>query len=63
MELTRENILGILGNITEPDLKKDLVNNHKFKSHTDSEVLIHGYEEWGFEKLVKKLNGMFAFCR
>ena len=33
---------------------------HRFKSHTDSEVLLHGYEEWG-EKLPEKLRGMFAF--
>ena len=43
------------------DLKKDLMKKkHKFASNTDSEVLIHGYEEWG-EDLVNKLRGMFAF--
>ena len=33
---------------------------HSFYTKTDSEVLIHGYEEWG-EKLLDKLRGMFAF--
>ena len=34
---------------------------HSFKSDTDSEVIIHCYEEYGFDCL-KKLNGMWAFC-
>lgn len=35
--------------------------NHRFKSDTDTEVIIHGYEEWGVN-LVYKLRGMFAFA-
>lgn len=34
---------------------------HKFKSKADSEVLLHGYEEWDIEVLLNKLRGMFAF--
>lgn len=34
---------------------------HRFLSRTDSEVLVHGYEEWG-ESVVDKLCGMFAFA-
>lgn len=33
---------------------------HIFKSNTDSEVLLHGYEEWGIQ-LLARLKGMFAF--
>lgn len=42
-------------------LKEDLVQKgHVFSTNTDSETLIHSYEEYGAE-FVKKLRGMFAF--
>ncbi len=45
------------------ELKRDLENKgHMFKSQTDSEVLIHGYEEWGIKGLLNRLKGMFAFA-
>jgi len=44
------------------ELRKDLIEKgHIFKTDTDSEVIIHGYEEYG-ENLLQKLRGMFAFA-
>jgi len=41
-------------------IREDLLKKgHKFKTNTDSEVIVHGYEEYGCE-LFKKLRGMFA---
>lgn len=44
------------------DLKKELLEcGHVFYTETDSEVILHGFEEWG-EKILDKLRGMFAFA-
>lgn len=44
------------------ELRKNLLSlGHFFSSTSDSEIIIHGYEEWGPEVLTK-LKGMFAFC-
>ncbi len=43
------------------ELREQLLKaGHTFANNSDSEVLLHGYEEWG-EELVAKLRGMFAF--
>ena len=43
------------------ELKKELIKKgHKFKTKTDTEVILKGYEEYK-EKILEKLNGMFAF--
>lgn len=44
------------------DLRNELIaKGHRFYTNTDSEVLIHGFEEW-HEDLLTKLRGMFAFA-
>lgn len=43
------------------ELREELISKgHVFSNNADTEVLIHGYEEYG-EDLLKKLRGMFAF--
>ncbi len=43
------------------EIRETLIKaGHKFTTHTDSEVLLHGYEEFG-TGLLNKLRGMFAF--
>jgi asparagine synthase (glutamine-hydrolysing) len=45
------------------ELKQELLQaGHRFRSQTDTEVLIHGYEQWGLEKLLSRIAGMYAFA-
>lgn len=44
------------------ELREELIaSGHEFRTDTDSEVLIHGFEEWR-ENLLDKIRGMFAFA-
>lgn len=44
------------------ELREDLIQKgHRFQTQSDSEVLIHGYEQYGIE-LLQRLRGMFAFA-
>lgn len=44
------------------ELRRELLEaGHAFYTETDSEVLVHGFEQWG-EELLPRLRGMFAFA-
>jgi asparagine synthase (glutamine-hydrolysing) len=44
------------------DLRRELEEKgHRFVSNTDTEVILHAYEEWG-PSCLSKFNGMWAFC-
>ncbi len=44
------------------DIKEKLEKRgYRFKSNTDTEVVLHAYEEYG-ERCLNMFNGMFAFC-
>ena len=45
-----------------PELREILeAKGHRFATHADTEVIVHGYEEWGPD-VVRHLRGMFAFA-
>lgn len=43
-----------------PEIRK-VLTKHKFKTKTDTEVIVHAYEEWG-DNFLNHLNGMFAIA-
>ena len=48
--------------VNAADLRRELeAAGHRFSSRSDTEVLVHGWEEWGRD-LASRLRGMFAFA-
>ncbi len=45
------------------EIRQELIGlGHALQTHGDTEILPHGYEEWGIEGLLSRLNGMFGFA-
>ena len=45
-----------------PELKRELQNyGHMFRTNSDTEVIIHGYKQWG-DEVLNRLNGMFGLA-
>ena len=59
---TKDMVITFNGEIyNHHEIREELeAKGHVMSSHADTEVLIHGYEEWG-EDILQKLRGMFAF--
>lgn len=51
---------GELYNTAQLRVKLEKLGHH-FQSHSDTEVLLHGYAQWG-EGILEQLNGIFAFA-
>ena len=64
--LSPDNSVGIVFNgaiYNFRELRVELeAQNYKFKSHTDTEVLVHGYDAWGLDRLLEKIRGMYALA-
>ena len=62
MESKDENVvISVNGEIYNyKDIRRELADKYKFKGDSDSEVILHGYAEWGIDKLLDKIDGMYA---
>jgi asparagine synthase (glutamine-hydrolysing) len=62
--VSNEAVITVNGEIYNfQKLKGELQGKYKFKSKSDSEVILHGYTEWGIDGLLNRIDGMYRlFC-
>ena len=44
------------------ELRQELKSSYEFHSHSDTEVILKGYLEWGWEEMLRRIDGMFAIA-
>jgi asparagine synthase (glutamine-hydrolysing) len=44
------------------ELRRQLEPGYRFRSRTDFELLLHGFLEWGWPGLLRRIDGMYAFA-
>lgn len=53
-------IITVNGEIYNFKKLRTQLGEHLFRSQSDSEVILHGYRQWGIEKLIERIEGMYA---
>ena len=44
------------------DIRRDLESKYQFNSHSDTEVILNAYMEWGWDEMLRRMDGMFAIA-